>query len=61
MVPFKRIEWLRKYPQGTNFKLPRAWNELVLEITHQSNNFTFSIVLKEYLFNKLNVENGSSH
>jgi hypothetical protein len=50
VIPFARIEWFKKYPLYT---LPSAWNELGLELTHQSNKCTFSIVLKEYLFNKL--------
>jgi hypothetical protein len=49
-MPFVRIEWFRKYPLNT---LPLEWNKLGIESSHQSNKTTFSIVVKEWLRNKL--------
>jgi hypothetical protein len=56
-VPFARIEWFKKFPL---YSLPSAWNSLGTELTHQSNKMTFSLLLKEYLFDKLCEENEAS-
>jgi hypothetical protein len=53
-IPFVRLDWFKKFPLYT---LPTAWNELGTELTHQHNKTTFSIVLREYLFNLLSEDN----
>jgi hypothetical protein len=49
-VPFVRIDWFKRFPL---YSLPTAWNDLGTELTHQHNKMTFSILLREYLFNTL--------
>jgi hypothetical protein len=53
-VPFVRIEWFKKFPL---YSIPVAGNSLWTELTHHSNKMTFSIILKEFLFEKRNEEN----
>jgi hypothetical protein len=57
-LPFVRIEWFRKFPL---YSLPAEWNKLGIEIQHQSNKCTFSIVLKEYLFSMFVAESFENH
>jgi hypothetical protein len=52
-LPFVRIAWFRKFPL---YSLPAESNKLGIEIQHQSNKCTFSIVLREYLFSLFAVE-----
>jgi hypothetical protein len=52
-LPFVRIESFKKFPP---YSLPFEWNKLGIELQHQSNKLTFSILLKEYLFNMFSME-----
>jgi hypothetical protein len=52
-LPFVRIELFRRFPL---YKIPQLWNNLGIELTHQSNKMTFSILLREYMFSLLSTE-----
>jgi hypothetical protein len=52
-LPFVRIESFKKFPP---YSLPYEWNKLGIELQHQSNKMTFSILLKEHLFNMFSIE-----
>jgi hypothetical protein len=47
---------LKTLKDSPTYTLPYEWNKLGIELQHQSNKMTFSILLKEYLFNMFSME-----
>jgi hypothetical protein len=52
-LPHVRIDSYKKFPP---YSLPYEWNNLGIELQHQRNKVTFSILLKDYLFDMFSLE-----
>jgi hypothetical protein len=52
-LAFVRIQLFRKFPL---YSLTLEWNKIGIELQHQANKMTFSILLKEYLFSLIRVD-----